>query len=621
MSSSRQRGDGRQTLPGDISREGAVGLGRAGVAGGEVGGFRRGTDQGWTGLSRVLLVWLGMLVLPVTAFGSAAIRLRWDPSPDADVAGYRLYHGFSPGMYVRTTNVPAATTNIWIVVTNLPVVVTNELGVVTNLIESVTNLSTVVEFEWELPVPGETNYFSVTARNSREVESEFSNEAIYEAPPVAVATESVSFKTLEDEEMRFSWASLGGERPVGWLMRTRPAHASVAESAEFLVYTPRPDFHGEDRFEFFVLQEGGGVVLVAATVNVESVPDPPVAFDSWVVTESGKTVQSVLTGIDVDGDPITYRMIDPPEHGQVLTNELPALSYTSEPGFVGEDRMTFRVNDGERDSELATVRLLVERPNQPPVALEQRVQTDEDVPLVVALVGEDPEGWPVSFEILEPPLHGQLSGVPPALVYQSNTNYFGPDQFRFIVTDPAGLQAIADVFIEVLPVDDPPRVEDFELSAVEGVPKRFQFKGSDLEGDPFDFGIRTPPIFGTVIPLGPEEGWRYESPRGFSGIDQFEYIARKGLLFSAPGLVTVRVIPQVEFAPQLGTAPGPAGALMLAWQGRPGHYYNIRFKPSLDAPEWIVVGNVASSGSGLMRWPVDTSAGGAGFYAVELLDP
>lgn len=624
MNSSRQSGNGRRPDPGFTSRGWAGGRGSAGARR-EAAEVRPGSPLGGaTGLILGLLVWLGVLGLTGTAFGGATVRLRWDPSPDADVANYRLYHGFSPGTYVRTLVVPATTTNVWIVVTNLPVVVTNELGLPINLIEVITNLSTVVEFDWELPVPGETNYFSVTARNSRGIESEFSNEAAYVAPPVAIASDTVSVRTLEDQEARFSWRSLGGERTAGWLMRTPPVNGSVTEDGDFLVYSPRPDAFGEDPFHFYVLLDDGVAVLISAAVTVEAVPEPPVAFDNWVITESGKTVQSMLSGIDVDGDPITYRVVVLPEHGQVTTNDLPAWSYTSEPGFVGEDRLMFRVNDGERDSELATVRLLVERPNQPPVARDQQVETDEDVPVVIELSAEDPEGWPVSFEILESPRHGVLTPAGPTVVYQPNTNFFGSDRFQFAVTDPAGLEAAAVVTIEVRPVDDPPVVEDIEFSAVEGVPKRFEFKGSDPERDQLDrseFEETTKPKFGRLIRPEGEEGWRYLSPRGFVGEDQFEYVARSGELVSAPGRATVRVISQAEFAPQLEPSPGPAGALVLTWRGRPGRYYNIRFKPSLDAPEWILVGNVASSGSGLMRWRVDTATGGGGFYAVELLDP
>src|SRR5262249_12451034 len=66
-----------------------------------------------------------------------------------------------------------------------------------------------------------------------------------------------------------------------------------------------------------------------------------------------------------DSDPLTYRVITGPAHG-VLRGAAPNLSYAPDSGYVGVDRFTFVANDGQADSNLATVTINVTSPNHAP---------------------------------------------------------------------------------------------------------------------------------------------------------------------------------------------------------------------------------------------------------------
>jgi hypothetical protein len=93
--------------------------------------------------------------------------------------------------------------------------------------------------------------------------------------------------------------------------------------------------------------------------------------------------------------------------------------------------------------------------NLPPVANALSVSTLEDNPVSVKLSGSDPNGNPLTFAIQTPPLNGVLSGTAPNLVYTPRTNFFGSDQFSYIVSDGVA-SASAIVLITILPVNDPP---------------------------------------------------------------------------------------------------------------------------------------------------------------------
>lgn len=99
------------------------------------------------------------------------VTLRWEPSPSADVGGYRVYFGAESGTYTNTTDTGASTS---LVIPNL------ECGV--------------------------TYYFVVSAYEPGGVESDFSNEVAYTptAPPAAVAGASLQLQATPDGQMTVS---------------------------------------------------------------------------------------------------------------------------------------------------------------------------------------------------------------------------------------------------------------------------------------------------------------------------------------------------------------------------------------------------------------------------------
>lgn len=85
---------------------------------------------------------------------------------------------------------------------------------------------------------------------------------------------------------------------------------------------------------------------------------PPVAVDQQVTVVQETTTGITLTATDGDGDPLTYRVIDEPIYG-TLQGTAPALLYTAQAGFTGDDHFTFQANDGIATSNLATVNMTV----------------------------------------------------------------------------------------------------------------------------------------------------------------------------------------------------------------------------------------------------------------------
>ena len=127
------------------------------------------------------------------------------------------------------------------------------------------------------------------------------------------------------------------------------------------VYTPASGFVGSDRFTY---RASDGVLesnIATVTIDVSVTQNhAPVAVDQAVKTYQGYAINILLRGTDADGDPLTYIVLTKPQHG-VVTNGAggPAIVYVPSAGYTGPDALTFKVHDGTRDSNVATVSITV----------------------------------------------------------------------------------------------------------------------------------------------------------------------------------------------------------------------------------------------------------------------
>jgi large repetitive protein len=91
-----------------------------------------------------------------------------------------------------------------------------------------------------------------------------------------------------------------------------------------------------------------------------------------------------------------------------------------------------------------------------PVATPQSVITDEDTGVAITLAGTDGDSDPLSFAVVDPPTHGDLTGVAENLTYTPDADFHGSDSFTFKVNDGTDDSAAATVDITVNPVNDAP---------------------------------------------------------------------------------------------------------------------------------------------------------------------
>jgi len=366
--------------------------------------------------------------------------------------------------------------------------------------------------------------------------------SVTNTPPVA---RSDSATTQEDTPVSITLA--GGDSDddqLTYSVATRPSHGTVTGAAPYITYTPAPNYHGQDSFTFTV--NDGTIDSYPATVSVivTALNDAPTATPRSAVTRTNKSASITLTGNDVDDDGLTFSIYTQPEHGTLTLgvdfNTTGKLIYTPEPRFTGSDSFTFKSNDGAADSDPATVSIDI-TPNHPPVADLQTTTTAENTSAVIALMGSDPDGDPLIYRVVTPPMHGSLSGTEPNLIYTPDTNFSGPDSFTFKVNDGAADSVLATVSLTVIPVNDPPTANSDTMTAQEDMPESITLTGRDPDGDPLTYSVVEAPSNGSLS--GIEPNLTYTPYENFNGSDSFTFKANDGMLDSVPATISITVIP------------------------------------------------------------------------------
>lgn len=88
-------------------------------------------------------------------------------------------------------------------------------------------------------------------------------------------------------------------------------------------------------------------------------PKPPVCESQRQFVQSGTPERITLACADVNGNPLTFSVLDAPDNGTLGAIQGNQVTYTPRAGFRGEDTFTFRASDGSLVSNTATVRLVV----------------------------------------------------------------------------------------------------------------------------------------------------------------------------------------------------------------------------------------------------------------------
>jgi RHS repeat-associated protein len=326
---------------------------------------------------------------------------------------------------------------------------------------------------------------------------------------------------------------------ITFIRSSSPAHGTISGTPPNLIYTSLQNFSGVDRFTYRVNDGQLDSEPATVTLAIDNPNDPPRVQPVTVATPEDTPHAITLTGTDPDGNPLTFHIVAPPEHG-TLAGTPPTLSYRPAENYVGSDRFTYKARDAEFDSNIETVSITITPVNDRPVATAQSLVTLEDAALAITLAGTDIENSPLTFQIVESPANGTLTGNGANYIYTPRLNYHGADRFTFKADDGELDSAPVEVSVSVTPQNDPPTAQAQTVATPEDTAVAIVLAGSDVENSALTFEVVTPPQHGTFAMSGAT--LVYTPAENYHGNDSFTFKVNDGELDSlVPALVTLTI--------------------------------------------------------------------------------
>ncbi len=190
-------------------------------------------------------------------------------------------------------------------------------------------------------------------------------------------------------------------------------------------------------------------------------------------------------------------------------------------------------------------------PNNAPTALNDGMFTSEDEPVTVDVVANDSDldGHSLTVISTSVPANGTVTiNDGKTVTYRPATNYFGTDQFTYVVSDGRGGTTTATVNVSVSAVNDPPVAFGNRLVLNEDSTLSNRAAGVDPDGTSIIFQIQTPPANGTLQFNGTNGDFTYTPNANFFGTDAFVFVVNDGTLSSQPARIDL-VVNAVNDAP------------------------------------------------------------------------
>jgi uncharacterized repeat protein (TIGR01451 family) len=139
-------------------------------------------------------------------------------------------------------------------------------------------------------------------------------------------------------------------------------------------YRADPNFSGEDSFSYRADDDGLTSEVASVTITVNPVNDRPAALADAYEGEEGVTLtvgaaKGVLRNdTDVEGSPLRATLVSSPLNGTIALAADGSFSYVPRRDFHGADSFTYKADDGEFESNAATVTISIAEAPPPPVS-------------------------------------------------------------------------------------------------------------------------------------------------------------------------------------------------------------------------------------------------------------
>ena len=236
-----------------------------------------------------------------------------------------------------------------------------------------------------------------------------------------------------------------------------PANGSLTLNTNgSFTYIPNANFIGTDSFTYEDTNGQTNSNIAMVTLNIT----PFLANnDSYSLVENttlSVPAPGVLGNDSSGGASLTAVLVTGPANGVLTLNSDGSFTFTPNNGYIGADSFTYEANNGQTNSNIATVNLIVT--SDPPTANADFYTVTSNATLTVSapgVLGNDIGGGPLSAILVSGSADGALAlKSDGSFTYTPNSGFVGIDSFNYVATDGVTTSAVATVSIDVAPSGD-----------------------------------------------------------------------------------------------------------------------------------------------------------------------
>ena len=298
---------------------------------------------------------------------------------------------------------------------------------------------------------------------------------INDAPTVSKHSSNLEkWTTLEDTTKSFHFVVADAETPVNnliikitsldeTLVKTTQISLSTNDAGyKTITVTPNENVHGELELKIWV-SDGNLAGVGVYPLEIISVNDAPVVTAPSLKTKEDTPIHASATAVDPDGDELVFDAFTTPKNGTVVVKADGSFDYTPNKDFNGVDSFIIRAVDQTLDQKegYATVTITVEPDGDPPVAVDDGIEIDEDTTIAISVLENDsdqdaPYGDVISILRVTKPTHGTATIDGDTILYTPSKDYNGSDSFVYTIADKDGKTDTATVSAVIRPINDAP---------------------------------------------------------------------------------------------------------------------------------------------------------------------
>jgi ELWxxDGT repeat protein/VCBS repeat-containing protein len=344
-----------------------------------------------------------------------------------------------------------------------------------------------------------------------------------------------------------------------------PAGMTINPTTGQLTWAPTANQTGPEAFDVVISDAAGNTSTKTFELTVLGVI--AARLDEYEVNEDATLNVGAAEGVlnnDGDGsiDGLTVSVVSQPQHGVVTLNADGSFSYTPAANFSGVDTFTYKSTNGTDESNVATVKIVVNPQQDAPAPVADSYTTNEDQVLTVPVASGvlandiDVDGDTLTAAVVAGPAHGTLAlNANGSFTYTPAANYFGQDTFTYSVSDGVATSEPITVTLTVMSVNDNPTVVNDTYTIAEDstltvpVATGVLANDSDIDSTTLTVAVVTAPAHGTLT-LNADGSFVYKPAANYFGADTFTYRTSDGNGGFANGTVSLTVT---------GVADAPVG--------------------------------------------------------------